>query len=124
MLSLRGHKKVFYLEQDRGTDSPRRIAARKTPGYAELARRQLHRRHFPETTFADFSVLMVTTDLRRRDALRKNMHKKPGSELWLFASARDLRPETFLHESITVNCDGTAAPLVKSSRESLPVQSG
>ena len=44
LLSLCGHRKVFYLEQDLATSSPRQIAARKMPGYRELARRQGHRK--------------------------------------------------------------------------------
>ena len=31
----------------------------KTPGYAALAERQLHRRHFPDTTLESFTVLCV-----------------------------------------------------------------
>ena len=56
MLSVGPHRKAFYLEQDRNTSGVRQIAASKTPGYAALAERQLHRQHFPETTLDTFSV--------------------------------------------------------------------
>ncbi len=48
MLAVGEHRKAFYLEQDRNTSGVRQVAASKTPGYAALAERQLHRRHFPE----------------------------------------------------------------------------
>ena len=37
----------------------RQVAAAKTPGYAELQRSRSHRKHFPETSYDDFGVLMV-----------------------------------------------------------------
>lgn len=113
LLALRGHKKVFYLEQDRNTSGVNRIAASKTPGYAELAARQLHRRHFPDATVESFTVLVVTTTARRRDALRKALRGKPGADLWKFVARPELQPETFLHEPIHYPCDGEPVALVK-----------
>lgn len=113
LLSLRGHRKVFYLEQDLGTSSPRQIAARKTQGYAELARRHGHRAHFPTTTLDTFSVLLLTTTPNRRDAIAKAVAKKSSAELWLFAAQSDLTAESFLHAPITYNVQGVAAPLIK-----------
>ena len=56
LLSISGQAKVYYIERDRGTSSPHQIAARKTRGYAELARQQGHLRHFPSATVPSFSV--------------------------------------------------------------------
>ena len=114
MLELRGHRKVFYLEQDRATSGVRQIAAAKTPGYAELAARQVHRKHFPETTLPSFSVLFITTHPNRRDAAAKAIAKMKGADLWLFISQTDLKPETFLFSPITYNCNGEVGPLVRS----------
>lgn len=112
MLALRGHRKVFYIEQDRNTSGVRQIASAKTPGYAELAARQGHRKHFPETTLPAFSVLFITTHPHRRDAAAKAISKMKGADLWLFISQTDLKPEAFLFEPITYNCKGEAGPLV------------
>lgn len=113
LLSLRGHRKVFYLEQDLGTSSPKQIAARKTKGYAALAEQQLHRRHFPETTLDTFGVLCITTNEYRCKQTAKQIEKRPRSDLWLFINQQDLKPEAFLHEAITFNHKLERAPLVK-----------
>lgn len=113
MLSMRKHKKVFYLEQDRNTSGARRVAASKTKGYDEMVKRGLHLRHFPEATVPLFTVLLIAPTARRRDALRKAFREKPGKDLWKFAAATDLTPETFLHEPIFYPCEGEPMPLVK-----------
>ena len=114
LLARAGHKKVYYLEQDRNTSGVERVAASKTKGYAELAVRQGHRRHFSETTLPTFTVLLVAPSPNRRDNLRQAIHRKPGSELWRFVSATDLTAESFLHEPILYRCDSDqAVPLVQ-----------
>lgn len=113
LLSVDSHKKVFYLEQDRDTSGVRRVAASKTPGFAELAQRGLHRRHFPESTVPTFTVLMIAPNARRRDALKKALDGKPGAELWRFAAAPELTPETFLYRPIFHPCRGEPMPLVR-----------
>lgn len=113
MLSLGGHRKVFYLEQDRDTSGVQRIGASKTPGYAAMAERQLHRRHFPSTTIDTFSVLMIAPTARRRDALRKVIKDKPGAALWKFACVDDITPQRFLHSPVLYPCEGEPVSLVK-----------
>lgn len=113
LLATRGHAKVFYLEQDRNTSGVNQIAASKTAGYAVMAERCLHRKHFPQTTLDAFSVLMVAPNERRRDALRKAMCSKAGAALWRFAAAPDLSPERLFHEPIWHPCDGDPLPLIK-----------
>lgn len=118
LLVRAGHKKVYYLEEDRNTSGVDRVAASKTKGYAELAVRQWHRRHFAETTVPSFTVLMVAPSSRRRDHLRHAIHNKPGWELWRFVSASDLTAESFLHEPILYRCDGDqGVPLVQPTSE-------
>ena len=48
LLWFKDISKVFYLEQDRATSGALQIASSKTAGYAAMAEKQLHRRHFPE----------------------------------------------------------------------------
>jgi hypothetical protein len=114
LLSVAGHRKAFYLEQDRNTSGVRQIAASKTQGYAVMAHQKLHLRHFPTATVETFGVVMIAPTERRRDALRKAIADKPGATLWRFASATDLTPETFLHSSIFYPCVGERTALVKA----------
>lgn len=118
LLSLRGHSKVFYLEQDRATSGVYQIAASKTQGYAAMAERGLHRRHFPEATIDSFTVLMVAPTSRRRDALRKALADKPGAPLWRFAAVEDLKPETLFTAPVYYPCVGEPMPLVKAKEGS------
>lgn len=113
LLAMAGHEKVFYLEQDRNTSGVHQIAASKSQGYAAMAERQLHRKHFPTTTLDRFSVLMVAPSERRREALKKAMGEKAGAGLWRFASATELTAESFLHAPIWHLCDGEHSSLIK-----------
>lgn len=113
VLSLRGHRKVYYLERDLGTSSPKQIAARKTKGYATLAAQQQHRRHFPETTLDTFGVLCVTTNAYRCEQIAKQISKRPRPDLWLLIEEKELTADSFLSEPITLNHKLERAPLVK-----------
>lgn len=114
ILEKAGHRKVFYLEQDRDTtQNAERVAARKHAGYQLLAERSGHRKHFPSATVRDFSVLMVAPSMRRRDALRRAFSRTSGSALWRFASLSELTAETLLMRPMWHACDGTVAPLLK-----------
>jgi len=125
LLSVAGHCKVFYVEQDRGTSGVRHIAASKTPGYVQMAESRLHRRHFPTTTFDTFTVLVVAPNPRRRDALRHAIKTMPGAELWKFVSATELTPESVLDAPIIHPCDGEPKPLVRvRSDVSLTIANG
>ena len=92
LMWFKGASKVFYLEQDRATSGAQQIANSKTAGYAAMAEKLLHRRHFPETTLDEFSVLMVAPSPKRRDSLRHAIRGKPGAGLWRFAARQDLAP--------------------------------
>src|SRR6185369_16543392 len=48
LLTVKGHSKVFYVEQDRATSGVYQVASSKSPGYAALAEAGLQRRHFPQ----------------------------------------------------------------------------
>jgi hypothetical protein len=118
-IAYRGHLGVFYLEQDRARSGARQVCAKKINGYRALAQRQLHRRHFPTTTLDRFTVLCVTPNPNRRNALRRAFDGKTGSELWKFVAQTDIAPETFLFEPILYPTVGDAVPIVKrdSARE-------
>lgn len=115
LLSSQGFNKVFYLEQDRGTSSPKQVAARKTKGFAELAKRELHRSHFPDTNVPAFSVLVVTTSDYRCQAIGKELTKLPRPDLWLMVNEKQLTPQSLLHGDVTINFQGEAGPLVQPS---------
>jgi hypothetical protein len=124
LLSLRGHRKVFYVEQDRGTSSPRQIGQRKTRGYSELAERQAHRRHFPEATVDVFGVLFVTTTRYRCREVTKCLLSRPRPDLWLCCDQHEMTPSTFLTGPIWWNTNGEQVSLLKApapvSAESAP----
>ncbi len=122
VLSLLGHKKVFYLEQDLGTSSPNQIAARKTKGYAALANRNLHRKHFPETTLDNFKVLFITTTNYRCKTTAEKISVKQRPDLWLCINQHDLTPESFLHGTITLNHKGERGSIVKPTNNTANVQ--
>jgi hypothetical protein len=117
LLSVQGHTKVFYLEQDRATTAAREVAAGKTKGYAALAERGLHRRHFPDATVNSFTVLMVAPTAGRREILRKAVKGRPGDSLWRFAAAGDLTPEKVLRAPIFYPCDGEPTSLLRRKEE-------
>ncbi len=112
LLNVAGYKKVFYVEEDRNLSAPKQIAY-KVPGYAALAERGLHRRHFPETNVAEFSVLMIVPTKNRVEILRRALRSSPGANLWRFVVKADLTPEKFLHEPIFHRCDGEPVALLK-----------
>ena len=120
LLSVRGHSKVFYLEEDRATSGVQQIAATKTQGFSVLAEIGGHRRHFPHATVDKFTVLMVAPTARRRDALRKAIREKPGAQLWRFASTEDMQPQRLLHDPIWFPCEGEPAPLIKPEVSACP----
>lgn len=115
MLDVGGHRFVHYVEVDRGTSGARRVAASKTPGYAELADVQGHRRHFPETTFDDFLVLIITVSSNHRDRLRREVAKKKENQpgLWLFIDQHEFTPESALYGDIAWDHQGNVSSLVQ-----------
>ncbi|MDZ4685277.1 MAG: replication-relaxation family protein [Planctomycetaceae bacterium] len=114
VLNARGHRKVFFLEQDRATSGVKQVADGKSRGYAAMAERRLHRVMFPEATVEGFNVLCITPDRKRRDALRLAMNNRPGSELWRFAAADDLENDPF-HQPIFYPCLGEPTSIIKPS---------
>ncbi|MFN0051244.1 MAG: hypothetical protein ACKV0T_03585 [Planctomycetales bacterium] len=120
LLSMQGHKKVFYVEQDRNTSGVLQVASSKTKGYAVMAELNLQRRHFPQETVNAFAVIMVAPSPKRREALRAAIKEKPGAHLWRFASATDLTPEKFLHSPVFYPCVGEPTSLIKKPMSSQP----
>lgn len=112
-LTAAGYTKVFYLEQDRGTTGARQLVARKIKGYSVLAKQGGHARHFSETNVEEFTVLCVTLNAGRREALRRAFKTKDGSEQWKLASAEELTADSFLFEPVWYPVTGEPVPLVK-----------
>lgn len=113
VLCARGHRKIFYLEQDRATNSVEQVIRSKMNGYAMFANHGLHREHFPTGNAPTFDVLLIAPSPKRRDSLRRAMIGKPGAKLWRFASMTEATPEKILFEPVFYPCEGDAVPLVK-----------
>jgi hypothetical protein len=114
LLEKAGHRKAFYLEQDRDTTrNAERVVAQKHAGYAMLAEVAGHLRHFPTATVPGLTVLMIAPTERRRDALRKAFAAKPGAHLWRFAAQVDLKPESLLSSPVWHSCSGPPVALLK-----------
>lgn len=101
----------YYLELERGTDSPARIAAKKSPGYAGLAETGKFKDHLPS---GKMRVIAVCPNAAFRMSLQKEMRNKPGKDLWRFVSREDLRVDSILHAPILYTCEGEAIPLVRT----------
>ncbi len=114
LLDVGGQRRPYYVEIDRGTTGVRRVAASKTPGYAELARRGTHRRHFPTATCDDFSVLLITVSDNHRDRLRCEVAKKTDArpDLWLFASRDEFTADAALFGDVFYDHTGSVGPLL------------
>jgi hypothetical protein len=92
----RGSRRAWYVEREMGSDTPGRVAGKKSKGYAALGR--FFQRHFPHAT--DFRVLAICPNAGWRDMLVREMVNKPAAELWLFCAIGDVTVEKFLHEPI------------------------
>jgi len=135
LLNCEGQRVAFYLELERGDGhrgtGSRQLAERKCPGYAEVARHQVHLNHFPDTDIDGFCVLLVAPHDRRRDAIRRAFQKKDPTafrtDLWRFAARPDITPDTFLHGEIFCRCDDGQAerllPTAAGVRLGAPTQS-
>ena len=113
LLTTRGVSKVFYIERDLATSSPHQVAARKTKGYAELARQQKHRTHFPPTNLDSFSILFITPTKYRCVQLGKELRQHESPELWRMIDQHELTPESFLHAPICYQPDGSRVSLIR-----------
>lgn len=114
VLEVNGHRKAFYLELDRGTVSGIRLAASRPRGYAALAARCGHRRHFPTVTVDPFAIVLIAPSTARRDNLRKELADKPGASLWKIAAVQDFTPDQAIAAPIYYPCGaGEPTPLVR-----------
>src|SRR5262249_25590322 len=100
-------------ELENGTDSPNRIASKKSPGYHGLNETRLYRRHFPDAQ--DMRVLTILPASSWIEAMQKAIRASNRSpELWLFCNNADLTPEKFLHCPIIYGTnDGSPRPLIR-----------
>lgn len=117
-----GRSKPYYVELERGTTPPAKAAAKKSPGYAGLAARGLHRTHFPGATDT-LSVLIFTVHAGWRDHLRREFAKKVCPELYKFAALPEVTTESLLFGPVWYPCVGDPQPLLKGQRP-VPVTAG
>lgn len=102
------YRRAYYIELERGTDTPKRVAAKKSPGYAGM--QQHFRKHFPGAQ--DWRVLFVWPNAGLRDAARRAVDPAK-SEMWLFAAFPDIT-EGFLHEPVIYTAQDGPRPFVKA----------
>jgi hypothetical protein len=113
---------LYYLELERGTDTPSRVAAKKAPGYFGLNETKLFRRHMAAKRMR---VIAACPNAAWRNALAAEMRQKPGSELWLFLALDEFKEaKDPVQEPLLYTCDGKEAiPLVKKAPEPAPADS-
>ena len=88
-LTAVGRTKVFLGELERGTSHPEKAAAaEKSPGYAELFRRRMHKRFCPDAMDV-FTVLVTAPDAKWRDHLVKAFATKQEPTLYRVAAQPD-----------------------------------
>jgi hypothetical protein len=107
-------RKVFYVEVDRGTDSIRRIASKKPPGYALLETQERFIKHFPRTNLKTFSILFLTTTEYRRDELVRRAEKMEGKHLWKFAAYQDIDAESFFFKPVWRSVESDPHSLIEA----------
>jgi hypothetical protein len=110
VLSQKDKTSLFYVEVERrATTSSRQILFRKAPGYAELARRKLYRKHFPKAVVDRFTVLLIAPSAQKRTTILQTFERlAPAtyrSDLWAFTSAADVASESILESPIFFRCD-------------------
>lgn len=102
------YRRAIFVELERGTDTPKRVAAKKTPGYFGMHHH--FQKHFPQAQ--DWRVLFVWPNAGMRDAARRAVDPLK-TDTWLFAALPDIT-ESFLHESVIYAAQGEAKPFIKS----------
>lgn len=119
LLEIAGHRKVYYVEVDRGTSGAKRVASSKMPGFNELFLTARHKQHFPSATVDDFCVLLVTVDVNHRNRIKREVAKRTDlrPELWMFASRDEFTPEQMLFGDIYIDHTGEVGPLVSGSHQ-------
>lgn len=106
-VSVNQYRRVYYGELERGTDTPKRVAAKKTPGYAGM---QHHfQKHYPEAQ--DWRVLFIWPNAGMRDAARRAVDPAK-TEMWLFAALPDITT-SFLHEPVMYTAQDGPKPFIK-----------
>ncbi len=111
-------RRVYLCELERGTDTPRRSSAKKTPGYAGMNNH--FRAIFPEAQ--DWRVLFIWPNAGMRDAARRAVDPAK-TDTWLFAALPDIT-ETFLHEPVIYSAQEGPKPFIKppSTPATTPLQ--
>ena len=105
-VTVAGYRRAYYIELERGTDTPKRVSAKKSPGYGGM---QNHfRKHFPQAQ--DWRVLFVWPNAGLRDAARK---AASTAEMWLFAAFPDITDD-FIHTPVIYTAQDGPRPFIKT----------
>ncbi len=101
------YRRAYFGELERGTDTPKRVAAKKAPGYAGM--NSYFQKIFPNAQ--DWRVLFIWPNAGMRDAARRAVDPEK-SEMWLFATLPDIS-KTFIHEPVIYAALEGPRPFIK-----------
>lgn len=114
--------RLFFLEADRNTESPKEIV-KKQLGYAAYAatpdsqspRQFLWQRY---SAAKDLQVLFLTTAHRRVGLLQKHLADQPGFDLMAFTSIEELQGKNMVFDGVWTTETGSERPLATRDEDS------
>lgn len=101
------YRRVYYGELERGSDTPKRVWAKKAPGYSGM--KNYFRKHFPNAQ--DWRVLFIWPNASMREAARKAVDPEK-SGMWLFAAFPDITSD-FLNQPVIYTAQEGPKPCIK-----------
>ncbi len=111
--------RLFFLEADRGSESPQRIAQKQLAYHhycqASVPRDLPTRRWQCYGPFCHFRVLFITTTHRRIALLFQHLRSLPGAELFAFTTFEDLKGKSAIFAPIWRTQTGRSRPLLKDT---------
>jgi hypothetical protein len=101
-------RRAWFTEFETGSDTPKRVFAKKHKGYEGIDLNGMWKRIFPASE--DFRVLCFCPSESWMHALRKEFVKSKAAEFWRFCATPNVNVEKFLHDDVFFKADkGPAA---------------
>ncbi len=102
-------RRAWFIEFETGSDTPKRVFAKKRKGYEAIADNGMWKRIFPASE--EFRVLCFCPSESWMHALRKEFVKAKAAKNWRFCSTSKVNAETFLHGEIFFTAEGGPAAM-------------